>query len=203
VTTATFPEHVPAVQRYAKLLLELDQLMVQGKGNSPEADELREQMEMPWFEMSDSERERVGGLSEDLYALVSDGKAIAMSPAERAEYGSEAKAALHEASDPNMALAFLRRPCPNDIPKDAIPFLQARQWERLGDLNVALRFMRAAEQRNPKQAASVLILLEKLGRREEAKAYAQRILADSSADFRTNLVTGHSPEALSIVGSST
>jgi len=182
MTTATFPERLPAVQEYTRLLLQLDDLMLQGRGNSDEADELRECMETQWYEMTDQERERVGGLSEDLYSIATGGpKAVNMSPPERAEYARAAKTALRDANDSDPALAFLRRPYPSDLPPDAVPTLQSRFWERLGDLEVALRFMREAERRNPKQAVFVLILLDKLGRHGEVLAYARRILADQNA----------------------
>src|SRR5439155_272397 len=69
-------------------------------------------------------------------------------------------------------------PFPQGIPPYAIPFLQSRSWERLGNLDVALRFMREAERLDPAQGICVLILLEKLGRKDEAETYANRFLGE-------------------------
>jgi hypothetical protein len=171
---------VPAVRAYSKLLLELDDLMAAGKGNGPEADEIRERMEQPWNALTEQERERVGGLSEDLYALADGGpKSVPMSEAERARWAQEARRVLADANQPEAALAFLRRPFPQGVPAYVIPFLQSRLWESLDDLEVSLRFMREAERHDPSQAIDVLILLEKLGRATEAEPYAKRILLAS------------------------
>jgi hypothetical protein len=177
-----------AMQRYAKLLLQLDELMSTGKGNGPAADEVREQMEEPWYAMTESEQERARGLSEDLYALMEgEKKSVSMSPADRIRWAQEAKTSLRDSDDPDVALAFLRRPFPQGGPAFAKPFLQARCWERLGDLEVALRFMRAAEQLDRQQAICVLILLDKLGRSEEAEQYARRILDERSNHMLSTL----------------
>src|SRR5262249_8059764 len=81
----------------------------------------------------------------------------------------------------DAALAFLRRPFPEEFPAFVTPFLQSRVWERLGALDIALKFMRDAERTDPSQAVSVLILLDKLGRQQEAEAYAHHILGDSAS----------------------
>lgn len=42
---------------YVRLLVRLDDLMQQGKGDDPEADAIRDQMDEPWYAMTEKERE--------------------------------------------------------------------------------------------------------------------------------------------------
>src|SRR4051812_20583468 len=53
-------------KEYIRLLQRLHQLLVEGKGESPEADELRDGMDIPWESLNPEQRERVGGLAADL-----------------------------------------------------------------------------------------------------------------------------------------
>ena len=48
-------------------LLKLHALMQENNGDSAEADELRDQMDKPWYAMSDSERALISSVSEALY----------------------------------------------------------------------------------------------------------------------------------------
>ncbi|KAA0141019.1 hypothetical protein FYZ48_07030 [Gimesia chilikensis] len=55
-------------------LLRLHELEVEGKSDSVEADEVRDQMEYPWHLLSDQEKERITGLSVDLYSITNPPK---------------------------------------------------------------------------------------------------------------------------------
>jgi hypothetical protein len=56
-------------QEYVRLLRELHRLIAEGKGDSDEAEQLRDLMDDPWDRMSPEEIRRVRGLSADLYTL--------------------------------------------------------------------------------------------------------------------------------------
>lgn len=168
---------LPAWQAYAKLLLQLDSLLSVGKGDTPEADAIRDEMDEPWYAMSEQELARIRGLSEDLETLAAGGaRSVAMSREKKVQWAKEARAALRDSGNPDVALACLRRPFPQGMPAFVIPFLQSRCWESLGCLEVALRFMREAERIDPGHAICVLILLDRLGQQEEAEKYANRFL---------------------------
>ena len=49
---------------------ELHRLAVDGNDESPEADAIRDATDKPWVALSEAERNRVRGLSEDLYSLI-------------------------------------------------------------------------------------------------------------------------------------
>lgn len=144
-----------AVRIYARLLLRLHDLIAKGKGDDPEADEVREQMDAPWHALTEAEQDRVGGLSEDLYALVEkDPRSIKMPADARQRWGQQFKNAF-EGGQWDQALALLRHP-PDDVPADEVAFVQAECWEHLACPEVALRFMRSATRLDTAQAVSVL-----------------------------------------------
>jgi tetratricopeptide (TPR) repeat protein len=163
---------------YAHLLLRLHQLGAAGQGDGPEADAIRDEMTTHWYRMSAREQDRMIGLSADLYALEEGGaRSQPATAGELEQYRGEAKGA-YDSGDPDRQLAFLRRPYPEGLPADAVPFLQARAWERVGNLDVALVFMREAERLSPEYGLFVMMLLERLRRWPEAERYAEQFLDD-------------------------
>ena len=74
----------PAFHRCARFLQELHHLMTAGQDDSDEAEALRAEMDPLWYAMTEEERDRIGGLSEDLYILAEGGaKQTSMPPEER------------------------------------------------------------------------------------------------------------------------
>jgi tetratricopeptide (TPR) repeat protein len=177
-----------AFRRCARLLQDLHRLIDAGQDDSDEAEALRAEMDPLWYAMSAEERDRLGGLSEDLYILTEGGARQAkMSSDEKARWSEEANAvlsAMFAERDMDGALKFLRRPIPADYPRCIVPFFQARCWERLGEEELALRFMKEAARLDPHQAVCVLIMAEEFGRTDDAAEYAARIIdnQDSSAE---------------------
>src|SRR4051794_22957693 len=62
---STSPNHL----QYVRGLHRLHELTVKNQDDSPEADLVRDTLDQPWFELSEVERKRVDGLSEDLYSV--------------------------------------------------------------------------------------------------------------------------------------
>jgi tetratricopeptide (TPR) repeat protein len=170
------------VRAYSHYLLRVHDLISQAKGDSEEAEAIADEMDAPWHALSQQEQERMRGLSVDLYSMAEGGpKTTDMSPEERANYGSRWKKAYAE-RDWDTALALLRQ-APSDVPPDAVAFLQSRLWEKFGDIEVALVFMRrAADLRPEHHLASLLNLLGRLGRREESLECARRIMTIPHSD---------------------
>jgi hypothetical protein len=140
---------------YVRLLLHLHDLIAKGQGDDPEADTIRDEMDAPWNAMTEAEQERVGGLSEDLYALAeSNPRSVKMSAQERSDWAT-AFAAAFESGEWDRALLLLCRP-PDDVPADHVAFFQAECWEHLGCPEIALRFMRSATRLNTRVALSAL-----------------------------------------------
>ena len=152
----TATDDTPA-RAYARLLLRLHELIAKGKGDDLEADAVRDQMDAPWHALTEAQQDRVGGLSEDLYALADNSpRSTKMSAEERQQWGQQFRAAF-DGGEWDQALALLRRP-PDDVPADHVAFFQADCWEHLGCPEVALRFMRSATRLDPAHAVSVLTL---------------------------------------------
>jgi tetratricopeptide (TPR) repeat protein len=165
---------------YARLLRESHDLLAQGRGDSAEAEALAERMDQPWYAMTADEQQRMRGLSADLNALLDGGpKRVEMSPEVLARWQGTIKDAHAQAELGNVddSLAALRKPIPSELPPHIIPFLQARCWERLGDLETSLIFMKEAERSDPEQTLTVLTLLQRAGKINEAEQYAERIVA--------------------------
>ena len=164
---------------YARLLIKIHRLNSEGKGDSEEAEALADQMDAPWYSMTAQEQTRMRGLSVDLYSLREGGpKRVDMTPEQIAAWQHVAREAYirNEAGDTDAALSVLRGPIPAGLPHQIIPFLQARCWERLGDLETALIFMKEADRLDPDEALSVLVLLQQLGREDELPPYANRVI---------------------------
>src|SRR5450631_4137410 len=143
----------PALES-AQLLRQLHALFVQGIDEGVEAESIRDRMESPWYAMTPQEKERVGGLSEDLYALAEGG------PPCVTMYTRELEAWKHELAEYKQRylhgdidgwLAFWRKPRPNQfpapagIPSSVVHFFQAQCWDKLGDHETAALFKKAAE----------------------------------------------------------
>jgi tetratricopeptide (TPR) repeat protein len=175
---------LPPALIYARLLWQSHELLAQNKGDTPEAEALAEQMDQPWYALTAQEQRRMRGLSADLHALREGGpKQVEMASDQLIAWQRAARDAFErsELGDADALLDFLRQPIPSKLPLHIIPFLQARCWEKLGDLETALIFMKEAERHDPEQTVSVLTLLQRLGRVEEAAVYAERIIARQAA----------------------
>jgi tetratricopeptide (TPR) repeat protein len=163
-----------------QLLQKLHRLIAGGQDGSDEGEAVRAEMDPLWYAMSEAERDRLKGLSEDLYILAEGGaRQTSMSADEKARWNEEATTVLTKmfaGQDVDAALTFLRKPIPNDVPLYVTPFMQARCWEQLGEIELALKFLQEAERLDPHQAVCVVILLQKNGQIEEAAKHAERII---------------------------
>lgn len=175
----------PAVNAYARLLLEMHRLIAEGKGDSPEAEALTELMDAPWYAMSSPERARMRGLAADLHALREGGpKRVKMTAEQLAVWQKEFREAYGriDTGDPDASLDFFRRPVPATLPSQVVPFFQSRCWERLGDLETALIFMKEVDRLDPNEAVSVMLLLQKLGRLDEELQYVDRVISNRKSE---------------------
>src|SRR5438132_13850533 len=126
-----------AFQEYVELLRKLHDLIAAGQDESEGAEALRADMDPLWHSMTEAERDRIGGLSEDFYLMREGGpRKVQMSSEEKTRWSQEAARVL-TGQDVDAALKFLRKPMPQDQPPAIISFMQARCWERLGDMELA------------------------------------------------------------------
>ena len=53
----------PDYVTYERLLVEIDRLIADGKGDNEEAEAVRDQMDPPWYRLSSEETDHIGSLS--------------------------------------------------------------------------------------------------------------------------------------------
>ena len=143
-----------AVLESAQLLRQLHALFVQGIDEGVDAESIRDRMEAPWYAMTSQEQERMGGLSEDLYALAEGGPPrVAMSEPQVETWKKELEECKNRYAqgDIDVWLAFWRKPrpdkfpLPNGTPLSVIHLFQAQAWDKLNDKETAAFFRKVAE----------------------------------------------------------
>lgn len=127
-----------SVADYIGLLLELHGLMTAGRGESDEADAVRDRMDAPWARLRRDELRLVDGLSADLYSLGVNRDATSATTANQSAF-REFERAVSERDWPTV-LEVIRA---NEEQLDAhtVAFLRAVCWAHLGEPDVALLFL--------------------------------------------------------------
>lgn len=173
----------PAYERYETLLKQLHSLIREGKGQSPEADAVREAMDEPAARLDRAEVLRLKGLSADLYML--QGKEVLATDGPRLEL-PELRSELSHFQDWNSwdaVLSLLRRRAPT-VPDVAVAAARARAYAALGHADTALLFLDFAFEStssDPGYRALRLMLLLDARRVEEATLNAEAVLASNTA----------------------
>lgn len=165
--------------RVAKGLVALHRLIQEGKDDSPEAEAVRDALDVPLKALSEAEKQRAQWLSEDLYS-VSDPPATAPK-----ELNPQAQRQLNEAFEArqarrwDQALALLRR-WREFISPALLSYLRGSIWLEAGNPDVAAMFYGHASQRDPANASYRAIYLYALAESdpESARELAEEMLAD-------------------------
>jgi len=135
----------PDYQRYEQLLIKTSELIARGEGDSEEADAVREQMDLPWYRLSEDEQTRLRGLSGDLYMLQNE--EVLQSPLLSFDDFIEQLKEAREWNDWGTMLGILRRRPPR-VFKEAAALLRAQAYDGLGHPNPALLFLDFAHREN-------------------------------------------------------
>lgn len=169
-----------AAKEYSRLLLRLHDLIAEGKGDDEEAEAVRDEMDDPWYAMTERERERMAGLSEDLYSIAkNDVNPVPVSPKEKEAWIAGYRRAK-ETGEVDKLLELIRHPG-LPVARELTRFTQAKCWENLGEPDVALRFFRDAQRQGPIYGTFILMLLMREDRWEEAVKEAKRIIAEEKS----------------------
>lgn len=176
-----------AFHESVQLLLQLHFLMLNGKGDEPEADVIRNQSEAPWYRMTRIEQVLVDGLSADLYSVGVDRELVSRTPDLHipAVFGPVIR------RDWYCALDELRKREQEISPKD-VAMLRAVCWEGIGEADVAIVFSLEAVRiagTDPKPEAWLLQFLIGQERFVDALARSERIL-ETRADSLLLLSAG-------------
>jgi tetratricopeptide (TPR) repeat protein len=176
--TGRFAEN-PDYRRYEELLKQVHHLIAIGKGDSDEADELRERMDAPWYRLSDAERARLDGLSADLYMLQDDEVTEKPVPADLSleAFGNQISYA-QEWNDWDAVLGLLRHRPAGTLPQSVAAW-RARAYDALGHFDTAILFLDYAFKANPTDPSYLglrMMFLSGANRLEEAALDAQRFI---------------------------
>lgn len=170
-------------ERYKELLLELHDLIAEGRGNTPGANKVRQAMEGPERDLTEDEIELLDGLSADLYML--RGKEIfePLAPDESiADIAMKFSSARREHNWSDV-LALLRKDVP-EITEALRAYLRAVAYDKLGEVDVALSFMLYAVAQNPTHVPSRYYVLDyfiQLGDFASALEYARKYVTEANA----------------------
>src|SRR5436190_11135480 len=126
----------PYYVEHEERLKELSRLMAEGKGDTPEADALREAMEHPERQLTREEIERLNGLSADLYMLEGDELYEPLEPGEdpQAREPERLRTSVEEAwarRDAALTLVLLRKGDAG-FPEAQRAYIRSRAYEELG-----------------------------------------------------------------------
>jgi hypothetical protein len=129
----------PNLIAYVRTVRELHHLFLNGKEESEEADAIRDASDIPWKAMTDEERERAGGLSEDLYSISDPPPDLQpMTLEARNQFTQAVEASL--ARDWDQALTLLRGLKPFVAP-EILSSYRGSIWLAMGDPATAAVFL--------------------------------------------------------------
>jgi tetratricopeptide (TPR) repeat protein len=138
----------PSYLQYIRSLRELHALTMAGRDESPEADAIRDGMDHPWYDLSETEQERINGLSADLYS-------ISDTPKEPQPTNPQVQRKLIEADEAwqagnwDQALEILRR-WSQHIDPAILSYRRGRIWHEAGDDATANLFYGHAARLDPR-----------------------------------------------------
>jgi len=129
----------PHLAEYVRLLLDLHRLFIQGKEDTQEADDLRDEMEVPASYLSREEVTFAQGVSGDLYQLQDDEICGRFDAPDQIQ---EWEARLRDASgqDDWLAVLELERTRPSSRPARDVLLSRALAYEKLGFPDIASAF---------------------------------------------------------------
>jgi tetratricopeptide (TPR) repeat protein len=129
-------------------LLRLHVLTEAGQDDSPEADAIRDNLEHPWYVLSEAEKKRISGLSEDLYSISEPvGQPLPMNPQAQRKLLETIEA--RQAGDWDNALELLRR-WGTHLDPAVLSFLRGSVWQEAGDCDTAIPFYQHAARLAPR-----------------------------------------------------
>ena len=109
--------------------------------DTPEADAIRDSMDDPWYELSEVERKRINGLSEDLYSI-SDPPEPVLDPNPQFQRKLVEATEARQAGEWDKALEILRR-WKRYIDPALLAYLRGSVWFDAGDPATASALLQA------------------------------------------------------------
>jgi tetratricopeptide (TPR) repeat protein len=160
----------------------LHRLTLDGQDESPLADAIRDSIDGPWEALSEAERKRVSGLSEDLYSISdpSEQGPQVMNPQALAKLNDAVEARAH--GDWDRSLGLLRR-WGKHVPRALVSYLRGAIWLEAGDPETAVLFYEHAAELEPENGNYLAVFLHALKKVEPARAQSRAEQILQSADI--------------------
>jgi tetratricopeptide (TPR) repeat protein len=162
-------------------LLRLHALTLEGQDESAEAQAILDSLERPWYGLSEAEKKRIKGLSEDLYSI-SDSPKLAIPSNPQATQKLIEAAEARQQGEWDRALELLRR-WGQYLEPALLSYQRGCVWHDAGDDSTASLFLRHAaefEPDNTQYKGAYLIALER-SNPAEAGSQAWEILNQNDA----------------------
>lgn len=131
-------------QQYVELRCQLHLLIAKGLIDSPQADEVREALMVPWRLLSEADLDELDFMAEDLLSLEDQPSLAPPSPAEQPGWGQQLQAAAAD-SDFQGFLTLLRQH-QDALAPDRVAYLRAWAWQQLAQPQPAALFLQGAVQ---------------------------------------------------------
>ncbi len=177
----------PSYLRNIRGLRELHALTLAGFDESPEADAVRDSLEGPWYDLSEIERQRLKGLSADLYSI-SD-------PIEQPlPSNPQVQRKLRESYEANQlgkwdqALDLLRR-WGRHVDPALLSFLRGTIWQAAGDNETAVLFFEHASRLDPQSYKTIYLWTLGCTDPDAARKLAQEILESEEENTPNDVAT--------------
>lgn len=131
-------------QQYVELRCQLHLLIAKGQIDSPEADEVREALMVPWRLLSEADLDELDFMAEDLLSLEDQLSLAPLSPTQQPGWGQQLQAAAAD-SDFQGLLTLLRQH-QDALAPDRVAYLRAWAWYKLAQPQPAALFLQGAVQ---------------------------------------------------------
>jgi hypothetical protein len=132
-------------------LLRMHRFALDGLYESNAADALRESMSEPWEGLTDAERKRVTGLSQDLYEISDDDSGRVTEPmTNEAQWKLNKAYEGREQGEWDRALEVLRR-WGKYVPPALLAYLRGTIWRAMGNTEVAAVFFKHTAELEPER----------------------------------------------------
>jgi len=145
-------------------LREFHHLTAAGRLDSPEADAVRDATDAPWEALTDEEKERISGLSEDLYSITDRSRTVTKPLNPQAQSRLIDLYQAHQTGDWTQVLVLSRR-WGAYLEPSLLSFFRGTAWYFAGDLATALIFYRYAsglQPNNETYSSAYLAVLEEV-----------------------------------------
>ncbi len=139
-------------------LRELHHLTAQGRQDSPEADAVRDAMDGPWEALTDVEKRRLSGLSEDLYSITDPAPAVVKEPNPQVQARLIDVSEARQRGEWDRVLELLRR-WGDYLEPSLLSYLRGDAWHEAGDSATAAIFLKHATDLKPYEGTYVNLCL--------------------------------------------